>query len=117
MMEFTLSRTVMMVCGMIVLASVVIPISDIYSAKEGEDIQTLAEKDATFLDRFWSSGLDELYVDGSALLPSGDYVIEIEGLLLSIKDTDGKAYNAGLSHEMDLMVIEYGGSYTLCRLP
>jgi hypothetical protein len=93
MMEFTMSRVVLCVCGAVLLVSVTGAVEGIYDQdRETLDLHT-AERLAYMLDVFESSGNDELILDGSLLLPEDyrmsvhDGFVELQGDVRMIAET------------------------------
>ena len=70
MIEFTLSRVVMCVCGIALLAAVTGILGAVNDDSENGMMDGLADSVADVLDRFEGSETDELTLRGTELLPS-----------------------------------------------
>ena len=76
MIEFTVSRVVLMACGVMVLLSVTGVLDGGYDMERDSMDDSLAGRLAYMLDIFQSSENDELIVDGSMILPQ-DYHLKV----------------------------------------
>jgi len=76
MMEFTISRVVICVCGITLLVVISGAVSSIYGSQEADaDVHT-AERLAYMLDAFEYSDLDAIVLEGIKILPEG-YHMEV----------------------------------------
>jgi len=71
LIEFTMSRAAVMACGVILLATVAGVLGGIYDNDADRMDGELADRLAHMLDIFCSSGIDEMIIDGSMVLPEG----------------------------------------------
>ena len=71
MMEFTLSRVVMGFCGLIVLASLLYPLSAVYDGREDVDLQSQCDNISDIADAFGNSGMWHMELQGSDIIPEG----------------------------------------------
>lgn len=71
MIEFTLSRVVLCVCGLAMLATVSGAVGAIYDTDRGDMDGELADRLAHMMDAFESSDNDTIVLDGSRILPNG----------------------------------------------
>ncbi len=108
MMEFTYSRTALMMCGVILMAGFAAPFMNLFDDGCGRDVTSLAEKDAGLLDAFWSSDVDELTLNGDAMLPSAGYSLRVEGNVLTITSPDGSEHTAAVKHDCGSITLSYG---------
>lgn len=113
MIEFTFSRMTLMVCGAILMAVVVVPLGGVFDSSEGDGFRELVERDASAIDLFWSSEMDELLICGSDLLPSPAYVLVAEGHVLKMVCGD-KVYRGSLVHPLEVE-LGYGDEIVLVR--
>ena len=81
MIEFTMSRVMMCLCGVILLVSVVGVAQGIYDMGEDDRSQDAVERIGNMLDSFESSGLDEMILDGSMILTEGSYIHVHDGFV------------------------------------
>lgn len=113
MIEFTLSRVCMCVCGVLMLAAAVGYLGVLEDHREDRADQELADDIASMLDSFQTSKLEELYLEGSSILPSGDFRVTVADGLVELSHGDGRFYSKtvyGSSFELD-----HGSSVTLTR--
>lgn len=104
MIEFTLSRVCMCVCGILILAAAVGYLEVLEDHREGRADQELADDIASMLDSFQTSKLEELYLEGSSILPSGDFRVTVADGLVELSHGDGRFYSKtvyGSSFELD----------------
>ena len=108
MIEFTLSRVCMCVCGVLMLAAAVGYLGVLEDHREDR-----ADNIASMLDSFQTSKLEELYLEGPSILPSGDFRVTVADGLVELSHGDGRFYSKtvyGSSFELD-----HGSSVTLTR--
>ena len=113
MIEFTLSRVCMCMCGVLMLAAAVGYLGMLEDHREDRADQELADDIASMLDSFQTSKLEELYLEGPSILPSGDFRVTVADGLVELSHGDGRFYSKtiyGSSFELD-----HGSSVTLTR--
>ena len=71
MMEFTLSRLVMIACGVMVLASLMNPLSSVYDGRYDSEMQDQCDNISDMVDTFGRSGMVRMTVPGREIIPSG----------------------------------------------
>lgn len=113
MIEFTLSRVTLCVCGAILLGAVCLPISEIYSAEEDVLMIENADSIADMVDSFWYSGADVMVLKGWDILPSPDCHIEAEGNMIFLRDSE-KEYRSYLTHS-SYFILGYDEEISLIR--
>ena len=115
MIEFTMSRVALIICGLAVLAAVVVPLQSFYDERYDRSMENTADKVAFILDEFWASEADTLTIRGWEILPSSDCFIEIEGhnLIVHMK---GKSYRSLMMKSMDRTTIGHGDAVTVSKL-
>ena len=69
MMEFTLARVVMIVCGTVLLAAVIPPVATAFDNEESEEVQEQTEMICGMLDSFYRSEADEMTLSLNSILP------------------------------------------------
>jgi len=114
-MEFVTSRTMMMLCGTVLMMAILTPMSQMTDMDTENRVSGIAEADAAAIDSFYDSGLDTLKVRGDALLPSPGYHLTAEGHVLTITSSDGRKHTAALLHPVENMEICYTDTVTLIR--
>lgn len=93
-MEFTISRVVLCICGVVILASITGVITGIYDIEVSDQDDRLVQRIGYMLDVFETSDVGELILDGSAILPSGYYLNVHDGF---VELTDGKSRHLALT--------------------
>ena len=113
MIQFTLSRECMCRSGVLMLAAAVGYLGVLEDQREDRADQELADDIASMLDSFQTSKLEELYLEGPSILPSGDFRVTVADGLVELSHGDGRFYSKtvyGSSFELD-----HGSSVTLTR--
>lgn len=113
MMEFTLSRTVLIVCGAILMAAVAVPISDIYGAETSDSAGGVAENAASVIDAFLCADVDELFLDGASLLPSVGYSLIVDGHCVTAVGPSGDEHDAFIQCPVEGFVLGYGDKHII----
>lgn len=115
MMEFTLSRIALIICGAILLTAVAVPVAEIYEDRTTDSFEGLAEKTAANIDSFWRSDLDVLYLDGATVLPSPAYALHLEGHTVSVTDGSGNIHIAYTQKPSAKIDVSYGDVLKLVK--
>ena len=100
-------------CGVLMLAAAVGYLGMLEDHREDRADQELADDIASMLDSFQTSKLEELYLEGPSILPSGDFRVTVADGLVELSHGDGRFYSKtvyGSSFELD-----HGSSVTLTR--
>lgn len=84
MIEFTLSRVSLIICGVAILAAVLIPVQSMYDNRYDDSVTNIADKTSFILDEFWASEADTMTLRGWEILPSAGSSMEINGHSLII---------------------------------
>lgn len=82
MMEFTLSRVVLSICGVAMLAAVISPVTAIYDGGEDAGYQEQCDAVAAMIDAFYESESDYMTICVNQIIPGG-VSLEIEGHFVS----------------------------------
>ena len=85
MMEFTLARMTMVVCGVIILAAIIPPVSSLFDNEQSAEMQEHSEKLCLMMDAFYSSEADEMVMCLNSVLPPQSSVI-VDGYLVTVID-------------------------------
>ncbi len=115
MMEFTMSRVTLIICGAILIAAVAVPLSGIYEDKTQESLGDMTEKTAVMIDSFWNSDIDRMYLDGNSLLPSAEYSLSVDGYEVTMTDGSGNEYRSYLKNKADSFTVTKGEIVTLVK--
>jgi len=109
-----MSRVILVVCGVAILASVMVPLQSVYSEKYDHSMEDAADRISFVLDEFWASEADTLTIRGWEILPSSDCFIEIEGHDLTVHMKDS-SYRSIMPVSMERIVIGHGDVVTLTK--
>ena len=112
MLEFTMSRVAVFVCGAIILTAVIVPVSGMYDSKADADMIEVADRAADVMDSFWYSDVDVMTLRGWDILPSTDCVLEIEGHDI-ILQKNGRIYRGLISFEAGPITFSYNQIMTV----
>ncbi len=115
MMEFTLSRATLMICGALLIASVSVPLAGLYEDKSRSSLDEMTESTARVIDSFWNSNIDRMYLDGDSLLPSAEYSLYLEGYEITMTDGSGNTYTSYMKHRSDPIHVSKGEVVTLVK--
>lgn len=102
-----------MVCGVILMGSVVAPISDHYEHEMNGSYQEIADRDAALIDSYLESDADEIYLYGETFLPDPSFSLRVSGYRLILEDGNGRTYESYLRQPARDMVISYGSTVEL----
>ena len=94
MIEFTLSRVCMSVCGLLLLASVIVPVTGMYDRQAGGMESGISDNMASLVDTFYYSEMEELTISMSDILPNPSSYVEIDGNLITLT-TERGAHKSG----------------------
>lgn len=115
MIEFTMSRVALIICGLAVLTAVALPLQSFYDERYDSSMEHTADKVAFILDEFWASEADTLTLRGWEILPSADCFIEIDGHNLTVH-MKNKSYRSLMCKSMDKMTIGHGDAVSISKL-
>ena len=95
MMEYTMARVAMIICGALLLAAVVPPVTSLYDDGESSGMQHQSESVCRMLDSFHDSEADEMTICLNTVLPQDCSVI-MDGYFVIIIDGENEyRYNTG----------------------
>jgi hypothetical protein len=114
LIEFTISRVAVFICGIILLAAVIIPVSGYFERQEDEDMSEAADAISKMIDSFWDSEADTMTLQGQDILPSSEYSIILNGHKVSIMTSD-REYTSMISHPSEDIRISYNDIVHLKR--
>lgn len=112
MLEFTMSRVVLCICGAVLLGAVAIPFSGICSSNEDVQMTGAADSIAEMVDSFYRSEADKMTLRGWDILPGAGCSMRAEGHIL-ILEKDGKEYRSLISCVSEGFSLSYNGTVTL----
>jgi len=94
MMEFTLARVCLSVCGLLLLAAVIVPVTGMYESHTVNMESDVPDDIARFVDGFWYSEMDDITVPMNEILPNISSHIEFKDHMI-ILTTDRGTYKSG----------------------
>jgi hypothetical protein len=109
-----MSRVTLFVCGIAVLAAILVPLQSSYEGRYDRSMEDAADRLSFILDEFWVSEADTMTIRGWEVLPSSDCSIEIEGHNLTVYLKD-RSYRSIVSKSMDRTVIGHGDEVTITK--
>lgn len=112
MMEFLTSRTALMVCGAMMLAAVAVPLGEMFDSEKDVSLDRVASSAASTIELFAGSGMDEMYIRGSEILPGPSDYITAEGNILTLH-SGGSEHISVMSCRTEGITITYGETITL----
>ena len=101
MMEYTLARVVIVMCGVILVAAVIPPVTSVYDNGESVGMHDQSETLCRMLDSFHESEADEMTICLNTVLPQTSSVI-IDSYFVTIIDGENQyRYNTEYTIESD----------------
>ncbi|MCL2786462.1 MAG: hypothetical protein FWD81_04500 [Methanomassiliicoccaceae archaeon] len=94
MMEFTIARVCMGICGLILLAAVVVPVTGMYESHTVSMESDIPDEIAYLIDDFYYSKMDTFTVPMSDILPNPSSYAEFDGYLVTMT-TERGTYKGG----------------------
>ncbi|MDR0334347.1 MAG: hypothetical protein LBH69_00455 [Methanomassiliicoccaceae archaeon] len=94
MMEFTLARVCLSVCGLMLLAAVLVPVTGMYESHTSSMESDVSGNVAKLIDGFYCSEMDEMTVSMTDILPGGASYLEFSGTVVTMT-TDRGVYMSG----------------------
>ena len=113
MLEFTMSRVVLCVCGVILLGSVCVPLSGMYSTNTDVLMTENTDSIAAMIDSFYGSEADIMILRGWDIFPSKDCSLNIDGHNVTLSNSNGE-YRSLISHN-SYFSLSYNEMITLER--
>ena len=106
MMEFTLSRVCMSVCGLVILAAVMVPVAGMFQDSSDADVQSLTNDTGKMLKTFERSGADVMTLSLRDILPDHSYSLRMNsGMLMMAKN--GKEYRTSIPWNVETASYQY----------
>ena len=87
MMEFPLARVAMVICGAVILAAVLPPVTSAFDNEQSAELQEQTEMICKMLDTFYASEADEMVICLNTILPLNSS-ISMDGHLVTIMNDD-----------------------------
>ena len=99
MIEFTMARVCMSICGLVLLAAIIAPVTGMYESKAVNMESEISDNIASLVDEFYYSKMETFTVSVSDLLPDIRSYIELKGHLV-IFTTERGVYKSGTNVPM-----------------
>ena len=93
MMEYTLARMVAVVCGVVLLAAVLPPVTSVFDDGQSEGMQQQSETLCRMLDSFHESEAEEMTICLNTVLPQNSSVMMDGYFVTIVNDEDQYRYN------------------------
>ncbi len=114
MLEFTMSRVTLCICGAIVLGAIAVPLTGIYSEREDSAMEEGTDSVAGLLDTFFFSEADTLTLRGWEILPGSDYALKADGHVVTISN-GSREYRSLTECECDGITLKYREAVKIIR--
>ena len=89
MMEYTMARVALAICGVVMLAAVVPPVTSLFDSEESADMQYQTENICRMLDTFHDSAADDMMLSMNTILPQSSS-LKIEDRTITMIDEDNE---------------------------
>ena len=86
MMEFTLTRVVLGVCAVVLMAAVMAPVGELYDDREDAGMQGQCDGIAEMIDVYYGSEIDVMTLSMNTVIPSGTWTVTINGNTVLMTD-------------------------------
>ncbi|MGE0015574.1 MAG: hypothetical protein AB7S83_05280 [Candidatus Methanomethylophilaceae archaeon] len=114
MLEFTMSRVVLCICGAVLLGAVVAPFSAICSSEGDVRMTEAVDSIAETIDGFYRSEADTMTLRGWDVLPNAGCSVRVEGHFVILCDGE-REYLSPISCGSEDFSLRYDGTVTLKR--
>ena len=94
MIEFTISRVCMGICGLLLLAAVMVPVTGMYESRTVRMESDSSERIASLIDDFYYSKMEVFTISMGDVLPSTASYVEFDGHLVTLT-TERGTYKSG----------------------
>jgi hypothetical protein len=94
MIEFTISRVCMSICGLVLLAAVIVPVTGMYESQTVSMESDTSDSVSEMIDDFYYSKMETFVVSMTEILPSASSYLEFNGYLVTLT-TERGVYKSG----------------------
>jgi len=94
MIEFTMARVCLSVCGLLLLAAVIVPVTGMYESDAAGRESDVSDDIAKLIDNFYYSEMNEAVIPMNDILPNIFSYAEFDGRLVTLT-TDRGVYKSG----------------------
>lgn len=111
MMEFTLSRVILCIAGVLILGALIVPVMDAFEERNYESYQDQSDRIASMFDTFYTSDVDEITIHMDRILPQ-DCQMGLEGNVLTLYH-DEKGFRSMIIANAEPDSEMYGRGHTI----
>jgi len=108
MIEFTISRVCMSVCGLILLSAILVPVTGMYDSQARNMESNISDSLAKLIDEFDRSEMDIFILPASDILPSTSSYVEIKDKMIILTTDHGIHRSAAHSEVYSDNIFGYG---------
>ena len=101
MMEYTLARMVTVVCGVMLLAAVIPPVTSVFDDGQSDGMQQQSETLCRMLDSFHESEAEEMTICLNTILPQNSSVMKDGYFVTIVSDENQYRYNTEYTLESE----------------
>jgi hypothetical protein len=94
MIEFTISRVCMSICGLILLAAVIVPVISMYDSQTANMESDVSDSISRMIDDFYYSKMETVIIPMNDILPNASSYLEFKGYLVTLT-TERGIYKSG----------------------
>ena len=98
MMEYTVTRVVTIICGVLLIATILPPVQSLFDDGESSEMQEQSQNICRMIDTFYISEADEMVVCLNTVLPK-DSFMTMEGYFVTVHSNDTE-YRYDTVHEL-----------------
>ena len=98
MMEYTITRVVTIICGVLLIATVLPPVQSLFDDGESSEMQEQSQNICRMIDTFYTSEADEMVVCLNTVLPKDSYMT-VDGHFVTVHSSDSE-YRYDTVHEL-----------------
>ena len=98
MMEYTVTRVVTIICGVLLIATVLPPVQSLFDDGESSEMQEQSQNICRMIDTFYASEADEMALSLNTVLPGDSYIV-MDGHFVTVFDGENQ-YRYDTVHEL-----------------
>ena len=98
MMEYTVTRVVTIICGVLLIATVLPPVQSLFDDGESSEMQEQSQNICRMIDTFYASEADEMVLSLNTVLPGDSYIV-MDGHFVTVFDGENQ-YRYDTVHEL-----------------
>ena len=98
MMEYTVTRVVTIICGVLLIATILPPVQSLFDDGESSELQEQSQNICRMIDTFYTSEADEMVIGLNTVLPEDSYMT-VDDHFVTVYSGDGE-YRYDTVHEL-----------------